>query len=283
MSGSRSGAAVLRLEDVRWLANPGTEGERAVLDGVDLEVGEGERVGIVGRSGAGKTTLVTIAAGLLPPTSGRVIGSTGAPPGPGEIGLVFQEPERGFFEETVLQDVAFGARNMGASQAGAAEAARQALRTVGLDPDRFGGRAPETLSGGEARRAAIAGVLALGPRVVVFDEPTTGLDADGVERLRTVLGAVREAGRTCLIVSHDLELLAEECDRLVVLSGGRLAWDGDPGRLPEGLPESWRNDPAAWGGELALVADAMRARGWIDGSNRIDPETLAAAFRNSGG
>lgn len=269
---------VIALEDVRWTAPAGAGEGRAVLDGVDLSIGAGETVGMVGRSGAGKTTLATIAAGLLAPTAGRVAGPGGNPPAPGEIGLVFQEPERGFFEETVLADVAFGPRNVGASEAGAAEAARQALRTVGLAPELFGGRAPETLSGGEARRAAIAAVLALGPRAMIFDEPTTGLDADGVERFRAVLAELRRQGRTYVLISHDLELVAEECDRLLVLEHGRLAFDGPCARLPEGLPADWREDPAAWGGELAVVAEAMRARGWIERDTPLRPEVLAQAW-----
>jgi energy-coupling factor transporter ATP-binding protein EcfA2 len=270
--------ALLRLDAVRWIT-PGDAGDaRTVLESVDLEIGAGESVGIVGRSGAGKTTLLTIAAGLLEPTAGNVAGPAGGPPSPGEIGLVFQEPERGFFEETVLADVAFGPRNVGASEAGAAEAAREALRTVGLPPELFAGRAPETLSGGEARRAAIAAVLALGPRVLFFDEPTTGLDEDGVDRFRAVLAELRKAGRTYVVVSHDLELLAEECERLLVLDGGRIAFDGRIAELPEGLPPEWRDDPAAWGGELAVVASAMRARGWIERDTPARPDVLARAW-----
>jgi energy-coupling factor transport system ATP-binding protein len=269
---------LLRLDAVRWTAPEEAGPARPVLDSVDLEIREGESVGIVGRSGAGKTTLVTIAAGLLEPTAGRVTGPSGGPPAPGEIGLVFQEPERGFFEETVLADVAFGPRNVGASLAGAEEAAREALRTVGLSPELFGGRAPETLSGGEARRAAIAAVLALGPRVLLFDEPTTGLDADGVERFRAVLAELRRRRRSYVVVSHDLELLAEECERLLVLEDGRIVFDGPAGALPEGLPPDWREDPAAWGGELAFVAAAMRARGGLEPGAPLRPDTLARAW-----
>jgi energy-coupling factor transport system ATP-binding protein len=270
--------ALLRLDAVRWTAPDEAGPARDVLDSVDLEIGEGESVGIVGRSGAGKTTLVTIAAGLLEPTAGRVTGPSGGPPAPGEIGLVFQEPERGFFEETVLADVAFGPRNVGASVAGAEEAAREALRTVGLPPELFAGRAPETLSGGEARRAAIAAVLALGPRVLLFDEPTTGLDADGVERFRGVLAELRRRRSSYVVVSHDLELLAEECERLLVLEDGHIVFDGPTGALPEGLPPDWRENPAAWGGELAFVAAAMRARGWLEPGGPLRPDVLARAW-----
>jgi energy-coupling factor transporter ATP-binding protein EcfA2 len=170
---------LVRLDGVAW--DP-------VIRGVTLAIGSGERVGLVGRSGAGKTTLVTLMAGLMEPTAGHVTRA-------GRVGIAFQEPERGFFEETVLLDVAFGPANLGASEDVARERAAEALVRVGLDPVRFGGRAPETLSGGEARRAAIAGVLAMQPDLLILDEPTTGLDADGVRRLRDVLRAQREAER----------------------------------------------------------------------------------------
>jgi energy-coupling factor transport system ATP-binding protein len=245
---------------------------REVLRGIDLEVHRGERIGIVGRSGAGKTTLVTVLAGLLQPTAGRVVGAS-------EAGLVFQEAERSFFEETVLADVAFGAANRSASPEQAKEQARAALRTVGLDPDVVGPRMPETLSGGEARRAAIAGILAFAPSLVVLDEPTTGLDAEGVHRLRDVLREFRRSGRAYVIVSHDVGLVAEECERIVVLEAGRIAWDGPAARLAEALPEDWREDPAQWGGEMPVIAAAMREAGWIDDSVPPTPEVLAAAWR----
>jgi energy-coupling factor transporter ATP-binding protein EcfA2 len=245
---------------------------REVLRGIDLEVHRGERIGIVGRSGAGKTTLVTILAGLLEPTAGRVVGAA-------EAGLVFQEAERSFFEETVLADVAFGAANRGATPEQAKEQARAALRTVGLDPEVIGARMPETLSGGEARRAAIAGILAFAPSLVVLDEPTTGLDAEGVDRLHDLLGEIRRSGRAYVIVSHDLGFVAEECERVLLLEAGRIAWDGPAALLAEALPEDWRSDPALWGGEMPVIAAAMRSVGWIDESVPPTPDALAAAWR----
>jgi energy-coupling factor transport system ATP-binding protein len=266
-------APLVRLRGVRWTADRGLPDEREILTGIDLEIRPRQRVGLVGRSGAGKTTLATILAGLAEPTAGEVTRGQAY-----DVGLVFQEPERGFFEETVLVDVAFGAKNAGLSEEEALAKAGAALRTVGLDPERIGPRAPETLSGGEARRAAIAGVLAFGPRLLVFDEPTTGLDADGLARFRAILAELRAGGCAYFVVSHDLPLLIEECEHILVLDEGRIAWEGEPVRLSEGLPRSWRDDPVIWGGELVFVAEALRRKGVIDETVPPTAAALAAAW-----
>ncbi len=217
---------LVRLHDVHWASDDGAGPVRPVLRGVDLEVFPGERVGVTGRSGAGKTTLAAILAGLMPPAAGEVeharpsrrAGAVRVP-----VALAFQEPERGFFEETVERDVAFGPANLGLPEDGARAKARTALERVGLPPDAFGPRAPETLSGGEARRAGIAGLLALESDLVVLDEPTTGLDAEGVARLRDILAGLRRDGTALLLVSHETALLRAECDRVLELVEGRLS------------------------------------------------------------
>lgn len=217
---------LVRLHDVHWTSDDGVGPSRRVLCGVDLEVFPGERVGVTGRSGTGKTTLAAILAGLLPPGAGDVERARPAKPRPGvprtPVALAFQEPERGFFEETVERDVAFGPTNLGLAEAAAHERARAALERVGLPAAVFGPRAPETLSGGEARRAGIAGLLALESDLVVLDEPTTGLDAEGVARLRDILAGLRRDGTALLLVSHETALLRAECDRVLELAGGRL-------------------------------------------------------------
>ncbi|GJM44180.1 MAG: ABC transporter [Gemmatimonadota bacterium] len=239
---------LLRLANIRWRADVPGESPRDILCGVDLTIRPGERVGLIGRSGAGKTTLAAIMAGLREPASGSVDAPVGA------VGLAFQEPERGFFEETVLADVAFGPRNRGDTEREARDRAADALRRVGLDPDVFGARAPETLSGGEARRAALAGVLAFGPQLVIFDEPTVGLDADGVRRFREIFHSLADDGIAAVLVTHDLTLVLEDCERVVLLDDGRITWEGAAARLFDGCPEAWRTEDALGRVKRALVA-----------------------------
>jgi energy-coupling factor transport system ATP-binding protein len=267
-----SAPVLVRARGVAWTAPDLADRPREVLRDIDLELSVGERVGLVGPSGAGKTSLVSVLAGLQEPTRGTVEAE------PGSVGVVFQEPERGFFEETVLEDVAFGPRNRGASREAARDDARDALRRVGLDPDVFGGRAPETLSGGEARRAAIAGVLAFRPRVVLFDEPTIGLDADGVARFLDVFRTLATGGVTVLLVSHDLPLVWRECERVLVLEEGRIAWEGGGGALAEEAPPAWVDpDP------LGAVKRALVGAGLAPGTVPCDPEALAEAFARGRG
>jgi energy-coupling factor transport system ATP-binding protein len=255
---------LVEVRGVRWTTDDGTGKPREILRGVDLTIYSGERIGLVGRSGAGKTTLAAIVGGLFEPTGGEVRwASVSSPPPPSlrasrsapstppsaaspselkraPVALVFQDPERGFFEESVLADVAFGPRNFGLTEAAAGERARMALRKVGLDPDVFGDRPPETLSGGEARRAALAGILALEARLLVLDEPSSGLDAEGRARLHDVLEELRRDGVAMLVISHDVPFLLAACDRLAVLEEGRIVWDGPASRAAEELPAPWR-------------------------------------------
>jgi energy-coupling factor transport system ATP-binding protein len=198
------------------------------LEGVDVELEPGGLTLVLGPTGSGKSTLLLAAAGLLRPTEGTV-SCDGVHAGDGgfggRVGLVFQDPERQLFAETVLADVAFGPRNLGADGDEADAAARSALERVGLDPARYAGRSPFSLSGGEARRVAIAGVLAMDPRYLLMDEPTAGLDADGRSRVDAIVAEAR--GRSgVLLVTHDPGELLAEADRLVVLEDGHVSLDG---------------------------------------------------------
>ena len=200
-----------------------------VLSGVNLEMVEGEQVGLIGPNGAGKTTLFLLICGVLKPDSGEILlfGETMVPgdfrP---DVGMVFQNPDDQLFCPSVRDDVAFGPQNLGLSRADVEIRVEEALATAGgLD---LADRPPHHLSGGEKRTVSIAGVLAMRPRLVVYDEPNAALDARSRRRLIRFLQASNE---TILIASHDLELVLEVCDRAILMDEGLVVADGSPREL----------------------------------------------------
>ncbi len=201
---------------------------RKALDDVSFEVAAGERVALVGPNGAGKTTLFLRLCGVLPGQAGQVLvqGMDAADPTarrklPRTIGVVFQNPDDQLFSATVLEDVAFGPLNLGQSPDEAVANARESLRMLGLEGCED--RSPHRLSGGEKRRAALAGVLAMKPSILLLDEPSMFLDPRGRrELIRTILGL----STTLLLATHDLEMVLDTCPRTIVLDGGRIAADG---------------------------------------------------------
>lgn len=214
------------LQSVSVEFGSGLPGAHMALSGVRLTVGTDERVAVIGPTGAGKTTLLEVMAGLLEPGDGRAFLEDESRPLRSAVGLVYQFPELQFFEETVYDDVAFGPRRMGMAASEVDGRVLGALRRVGLSPEAFAERSPLTLSAGEKRRAAIAGILALDRPFLLLDEPTAGLDPrsrDGIIGL--LLGESRERG--VLLVSHDLDLVDRVADRTVVLSAGVVVMDGD--------------------------------------------------------
>lgn len=209
--------------------------EAVALRGVDLKIESGEFVGVIGPTGSGKSTLIQHFNGLLRPTTGtlHVAGIDVTDPRADltrlrqQVGLLFQYPEDQLFEETVAKDVAFGPRNLGLSEADVANRADQALRSVGLDPKQFGARSPFSLSGGEMRRVAIAGVLAMAPSVLVLDEPAAGLDPRGKEEILGQIRALHEREKlTVILVTHNMDEAAQLVQRLVVLDRGTVVMDG---------------------------------------------------------
>lgn len=209
----------------------GTPFETRALEGVDFSVAQGEGVALAGPTGSGKTTLLLHLNGLLRPQEGRVVVG-GVEVGPKSdllqlrrrVGVLFQFPEQQLFEETLAQDVAYGPRNFGLRGAELEERVDEALLKVGLDPTRYRGRSVHELSGGEKRRAALAGALASRPEVLVLDEPTAGLDGRSRRALLESLSRWRrEDGLTLVIVSHHLEELPGLVERMVVLRQGRVA------------------------------------------------------------
>jgi energy-coupling factor transport system ATP-binding protein len=231
---------LIEVENLSYTYAPGTPLARAALRGVSLEIGARERVGILGPTGSGKSTLVQHLAGLLEPTSGQVLlngvaaheRTAAARTQRQRIGLAFQHPEDQIFEQIVFREVAFGPRNLRLDDTEVAARVRWALEMVGLDPAAVEGRVPFTLSGGEMRRVALAGILAMRPEVLILDEPTAGLDPRGRRELLTRVRLWQEeAGLTLIIVSHNLEELARVVERVVLLEGGQVAADGPARRV----------------------------------------------------
>ncbi len=207
-------------------------GETRALDGVDLAVRRGERLAIVGQNGSGKSTLVRHFNGLLRPTDGRVLvdGSDAAERRVAHlaavVGLAFQDPDRQIFARTVKSEVAFGPRNLGLAGKTLDEAVEAALAATGLE--REAATNPYDLGYSRRKLLALASILAMGTPVVVLDEPTTGQDARGVDRVRRIVSDLAAAGRTVIAISHDMRFVAETFERVVVMREGRIALDGSP-------------------------------------------------------
>lgn len=245
----------LTLNGIGYTYARGTSYAVRALAGVSLGVGPGELVLVLGATGSGKSTLLRIAAGLLPAQEGTVavdgVPITRAAELTGRVGLVFQSPQAQLFAETVEQDVSFGPRNLGHDEDAAREAAREALESVGLDWRRFGSRSPFALSGGEAHRVAIAGVLAMRPSVVLFDEPTAGLDEGGRRAVRAIVEDLRERAGV-MVVTHDAEEFLGHADTAIILSEGALAFAGAPRALID--------DPARFEVAGLRVPEVLRAQ-----------------------
>ena len=224
----------IRFTDVFYTYNPKSPLEHQALKGINLEIIEGSFVAIVGRTGCGKSTMVQHINALLHPSAGVVEvddfqnvpekkkRSKNTKELRQKVGLVFQFPEYQLFEETVEKDVAFGPKNFGKTEEEAMEAAHKALLEVGLGEEFFK-RSPFELSGGEKRRAAIAGVLAIGPQYLVVDEPTAGLDPLGAKEMMALFQKVHEEGATIILVTHDMALVKRYCDKVIVVDDGTIA------------------------------------------------------------
>ena len=230
---------------------PGTPFEARALDGVSLTIRDGEFVGVIGHTGSGKSTLIAHLNALIRPEPGHVIVG-------GEVGLVFQYPEYQLFEETVEKDVGFGPRNLGLDEETVKTRVREALLQVGMGPEILD-KSPFELSGGQKRRVAIAGVLAMKPGTLVLDEPVAGLDPAGREELLKLIQGIHESGVTVVMVTHSMDDAARLCNRLVVLNHGRVAFDAPPGevfRHEEELRDMGLDVP-----ECVKLVKALRARG----------------------
>ncbi len=221
-----------------------------ILDGVSLVARPGYVTLLVGRSGSGKTTLARVLTGVAEPDAGRaVLGSREVRAG--DVGLSFQRPEAQMVAATVVADVACGPRNLGASQERAHEVAATALARVDVGRELWD-RSPFALSGGEARMAALAGVVALDQAALILDEPTAGLDAAASSRIRSIARELADEGKTVLVITHDVAEWLEVADEAAQMEAGRIVWQGPARELPEGFaPSQWRIRSFAERGECA--------------------------------
>ena len=276
----------IRVESLSHVYSQGTPFEKVAVDHIDLEIPSGQYVGVIGHTGSGKSTFIQHLNGLLKPSEGRVLLD-------GEdifatkektrdtrfrVGLVFQYPEYQLFEETVYKDIAFGPTNMKLSEEEIDSRVREAAGFTGVDEELFE-RSPLELSGGQKRRIAIAGVIAMRPEVLVLDEPTAGLDPAGCRQIQENLCAYREkTGATVIIVSHSMDDVARLAERILVFDKGHVVMDGTPEEVfsrPEELTGIGLDVPHAT--ELAM---ALRRRGVALPESIYTHEQLLAAILN---
>ncbi len=256
---------VILAENISYTYTPGGVFEKHAVRDVSFAIEKGTFCGVIGHTGSGKTTLVQMLAGLVQPSGGHILingldigdKKNKAAALKGKVGLVFQYPEYQLFGETVLEDVMFGPQNMGFTDA--EERAKAALRDVGIAEEIFS-QSPFTLSGGQKRRVAIAGVLALSPEILILDEPTAGLDPAGRDEILARIDALQKREKmTVLLVSHSMEDMAKYAERILVMHDGRLALDGKTEEIfseGEKLREMGLDIP-----EITRVILGLRARG----------------------
>ena len=226
----------IALEHVNYIYSPGTAYEKRALNDISLEIGQGQFVGIIGHTGSGKSTLIQHLNGLMKATSGDILYDGQSIYAEGydmrklrsQVGLVFQYPEHQLFEVDVISDVCFGPKNQGLSEEESEKNAREALELVGF-PEKYYKQSPFELSGGQKRRVAIAGVLAMKPKVLILDEPTAGLDPKGRDEILDQIGKLhKETGMTVVLVSHSMEDVARYVDRIIVMNKGEKMLDSTP-------------------------------------------------------
>jgi energy-coupling factor transport system ATP-binding protein len=259
--------SIIRVENLSHVYSQDTPFEKTAVSGINVEIRPGELVALIGHTGSGKSTFVQHLNGLLKPTTGRVLYDGGDIFASKEatrdvrfkVGLVFQYPEYQLFEESVYRDIAFGPKNMKLPETEIDERVREAARFVGVDEALFE-KSPLELSGGQKRRIAIAGVIAMRPGVLILDEPTAGLDPSGcADILQNITDYRTQTGSTVILVTHSMDDAARIADRLIVFSEGTVAMDGAPQEVfshADELVSMGLDVPAP-----TAIARALRARG----------------------
>lgn len=270
----------MELKDVTYTYSPNTVYEVNAIEHVNVNIDKGEFIGIIGHTGSGKSTLIQHFNGLMKPTSGQVYFNGEDIWNEGynlkelrsNVGLVFQYPEHQLFEVDVLTDVCFGPKNLGFSKEEAEEKARQALLQVGVKEELFT-KSPFELSGGQKRRVAIAGVLAMDPQVLILDEPTAGLDPKGRDEILDQIKYLHEErGITILLVSHSMEDVARYADRLIVINDAHIAFDDTPREVFKHYKELESMGLAA--PQVTYIMHALKEKGLnVD----VDATTVAEA------
>ena len=226
---------LLIADHISYVYSPGTAYEKKALDDVSLTINKGEFIGIIGHTGSGKSTLIQHFNGLEKATSGTIYfdgqdvydKDFNMKSLRSRVGLVFQYPEHQLFETTVLEDVKFGPKNLGLSKVEVDLRAFEAIKQVGLSEKCYDD-SPFELSGGQKRRVAIAGVLAMKPEILILDEPTAGLDPRGRDEILDQIAKLHEEGLTVILVSHSMEDVAKYADRIIAMNSGKVAFDGTP-------------------------------------------------------
>lgn len=279
----------IAYRNVSFVYSAGSPFESAALRGIDCAIEPGSFLALVGRTGSGKSTMVQLLNALLVPTEGEVVVDeyVNSPDKKRrtkklkglrkKVGYVFQFPEYQLFLDTVEKDVAYGPKNFGATPEEALKKAHEALGKVGLDSS-FYERSPFALSGGEKRKVAIAGILAMEPDVLVLDEPTAGLDPEASREMIGLFKEINARGTTIVLVSHDMDLVLECATRLIVLENGKIVKDGDPSSLFEVDLESYALEEP----KVFAFVDALRKLGMPispDGISNV--ETLADKIKEA--
>jgi len=230
----------IKIEKLTHVYMPKTPFEKKALDNISLEIEQGEFVALIGHTGSGKSTLIQHINGLLKPTSGTIIIDelditakkaklTGVRK---KVGLVFQYPEYQLFEETIEKDIAFGPHNLGLDNDEINKRVQRAMKIVGLDYEEYKDKSPFEISGGQKRRVAIAGVVAMEPKVLILDEPTAGLDPKGRDDiLSKIVQLYKENNMTIILVSHSMEDVAKVANRIIVMDEGTCILDGTPAKI----------------------------------------------------
>jgi energy-coupling factor transport system ATP-binding protein len=270
------------FQQVGFTYQPGTPFATPGLHDVNLTIPDGQFTAVIGHTGSGKSTMVQHLDGLVLPTSGTIVNGTVTITAAtkakdlnqlrAHVGLVFQFPEAQLFEQTVLRDVMFGPKNFGKSANEAEVAAREALRLVGMD-ERFDERSPFELSGGQMRRVAIAGVLAMQPDLLILDEPTAGLDPAGQEELMSLFANLqKERQMTIVLVTHQMEYVAQYADHVVVFEAGTVVKEGTPAEIFSDV--AWLQEKQLDVPIAKQFADALAEKGLVL-DNVLDIDQLA--------